>query len=149
MTNELTVLEALQTVIETELSDFLPSTKSDPEPEYGVVIDFPDVDQMPKKNMFYLQPDYAEFSNMAVQSDLSEFKISVFILCKRDSQENLTIKSYGYFKALYELLRTDISLNGTVDLTDIVDANFYPAVEGNPNVRGVEVSVSVRYTKDF
>ena len=144
MTNELTVLEALKTVIETEIQQFLPEGS-----DFGVLIDFPDVDQMPKKNMYYLQPDYAEFSNMAVQSDLSEFKISVFILCKRDTQENLTIKSYAFFKALYELLRTDISLDGTVDLTDIVDADFFPAVEGNPNVRGVEVHVSVRYTKDF
>ena len=35
------------------------------------------------------------------------------------------------------------------DFIEITDADFYPAVEGNRNIQAIEVSVSVRYTKDF
>ena len=75
--------------------------------------------------------------------------MAVFIVCRKDKQENLTRKVYGYFNAIYSLLRSNWSLDGEVDFAEITDADFYPAVEGNRNIQAIEVSVSVRYTKDF
>jgi hypothetical protein len=148
MKNELSVLLALQDVIAKKLNDFLPQDFASIS-DKNVLIDFPNVDQMPMKNMFYIQPDYAEFEALTTSSDVSSFRISVFILSKKDTKANLTILNYGYYNALCELLRSNMTLDGTVDFTDINDVTFYPAVEANPNVRGAELSLEIRYTKDY
>lgn len=148
MRNELTILNALKTVVQTQLSDYLPNTL-DSIGERNVAIDFPETDQMPMKTMLYIQPNWANYENLSTESDLSVFGITVFIVCKKDTQENLTRKIYGYFNALYELLRTNITLDGEVDFVSITDADFYPAVEGNRNIQAIEVSITVTYTKDF
>ena len=101
------------------------------------------------KTMLYIQPNWADYENLSTESDFSTFGIALFIICKKDTQENLTKKIYGYFNALYSLLRTNISLDGEVDFSSITDADFYPAVEGNRNVQAIEVSIAVSYTKDF
>lgn len=148
MKNELSVLLALQDVIAKRLNDFLPQDFASIS-DKNVLIDFPNVDQMPMKNMFYIQPDYAEFEALTTSSDVSSFRVSVFILSKKDTKANLTILNYGYYNALCELLRSNMTLDGTVDFTDINDVTFYPAVEANPNVRGAELSLEIRYTKDY
>lgn len=148
MKNELTIMKKLQEVIQTQLNSYLPSTL--PTISTGnVEIDFPDIDKMPKNVMFYLQPNYADYEPLSTESDSSLFNVSVFIICKKDKQENLTEKVYGYFNALYALLRNNIGLDNTVDFVDVNNADFYPAVEGNANVKATEVGCSVRYTKDF
>ena len=86
---------------------------------------------------------------LTTSSDVSSFRVSVFILSKKDTKANLTILNYGYYNALCELLRSNMTLDGTVDFTDINDVTFYPAVEANPNVRGAELSLEIRYTKDY
>lgn len=148
MKNELSVLLALQDVIAKKLNDFLPQDFASIS-DKNVLIDFPNVDQMPMKNMFYIQPDYAEFEALTTSSDVSSFRVSVFILSKKDTKANLTILNYGYYNALCELLRSNMTLDGIVDFTDINDVTFYPAVEANPNVRGAELSLEIRYTKDY
>ena len=148
MKNELSILNALAGVIQHQLSGYLDENLTSIG-ERNVAIDFPETDQMPMKTMFYIQPNWANYENLSTESDLSAFGISVFIVCKKDTQENLTKKTYGYFNALYELLRTNISLGGEVDFASITDADFYPAVEGNRNIQAIEVSIAVTYTKDF
>ena len=148
MKNELTILNALAGVIRHQLNGYLMHNLS-PISERNVTIDFPETDQMPMKTMLYIQPNWANYENLSTESDLSTFGIALFIVCKKDTQENLTKKIYGYFNALYELLRTNISLDGEVDFASITDADFYPAVEGNKNIQAIEVSISVTYTKDF
>lgn len=148
MKNELSILNQLKTVIQTQLNSHLDSTLPSID-QHNVQIDFPDTDQMPKNVMFYLQPNWSEYEALSTESDASTFNIAVFVICKKDKQENLTKKIYGYFNALYSLLRTNIGLDGYVDFCDINDAEFYPAVEGNRNVQAVETAVSIRYTKDF
>jgi len=148
MKNELTILTQLKTVIQTQLNGHL-ETGLEQINEHNVQIEFPDVDQMPKTIMFYIQPNWADYETLSTESDYSNFNVAVFIICKKDKQENLTRKIYGYFNALYSLLRSNIGLSGHVDFCDITNADFYPAVEGNRNVQAVEASVSIRYTKDF
>jgi len=149
MKNELTVLLALQEVIITKLNDYLPEEGFPAISEGNVLIDFPIVDQMPFKTMFYIQPDYAEFEGLTTSSDASNFRISVFIVNKKDTKANLTILNYGYYNALCELLRSNRDLDGAVDFVDIENVTFYPALEANPGVRGAELSLAIRYTKDY
>ena len=148
MTNELSILNRLKTVIQTQLNGYLPEG-FDQIGERNVIIDIPDTDQMPMKTMLYIQPNWANYESLSTESDASTFNMAVFIVCRKDKQENLTRKVYGYFNAMYSLLRSNWSLDGEVDFIEITDADFYPAVEGNRNIQAIEVSVSVRYTKDF
>lgn len=148
MRNELTILNSLKAVIQSQLNNHL-GIGLEQIGDRNVTVDFPDTDQMPMKTMLYIQPNWANYETLSTESDSSLFNIAVFIVCRKDSQENLTRKVYGYFNALYSLLRSNWSLDGEVDFTEIADADFYPAVEGNRNIQAIEVSVSVRYTKDF
>ena len=148
MKNELTILEQLRVVLQSDLNDHLEEGLEGIQ-EGSVVVDFPDTDLMRFQTVLYIQPNWADYESLSTQSDSSVFNVSIFILCKRDRKEELTRKIYGYFNAVYSLLRNDISLGGMVDFTDVDNAEFYPAVEGNRNVQGVEISVSIRYTKDF
>lgn len=148
MRDELTILNSIKAVIQVQLNSHL-AQGMETISERNVAVDFPDTDQMPMKTMLYIQPNWANYEALTTKSDNSLFNIAIFIVCKKDKQENLTRKVYGYFNALYSLLRTNWSLDGEADFTEITDADFYPAVEGNRNVQAIEVSVSVRYTKDY
>lgn len=148
MRNELVIINSLKTVIQSQLNSHL-AQGLETITEKNVAIDFPETDQMPMKTMLYIQPNWANYEALTTESDSSLFNMAVFIVCKKDKMENLTRKVYGYFNALYSLLRTNWSLDGEADFTEITDADFYPAVEGNRNVQAIEVSVSIRYTKDF
>lgn len=147
MKNELTALKGLRDTIEAHLNEYIP-----PELEGigagQVVIDYPDVDKMAQPTMFFVYPDYAEYEPSTTCSDNVDFRISVFLLCKRDTQENLIVKTYGYYNALYHLLKDNTSLDGVIDQTRINDADF-DQIEGNPNVHGALVSVSTIFEKDF
>ncbi len=146
--SELDIMKAMVSVISTELNSHL--AQDIPEITEGqVVLDLPDPDKMPFSNMFYVLPDYAEYEEKTTESDRASFRLTVFILCKRDTGENLTEKSHGYYNALRDLLRTDTTLGALVDFTFVESATFYPAVDANPNVRGVEVSVRTTYELDF
>lgn len=148
MTNELTVLTALKNTIINNLNDYL-ATGITGISKDNVLIKFPDPDQMPKRVMFYIQPDWAEYENLATTNDATEFHVNIFILCKRSAHETLELESYAYFNALYELLRRNMTLGGEVDFTEVDTANFYAAVEATGNITGTEVAVTINFTKDF
>lgn len=143
--NELTVLKQLRDIIDAGLNPVTPVTPKTAD----VVIDFPDVDEMPFKSTVYLLPDYAEYETLATTNDRAEFRVQMFILAKRDTQANLAEKVYGIYNSIYDLLRKDMDLSGYVDFTEVRNATFYPAVEMNKNVQGIEASVAITYTKDF
>ncbi len=153
MKNELTVLTALRNVIDAGLNPTPPQTKGDPEPtpteQIPVVIDFPNVDKMPARRTVYLLPDYAEYETLATTNDRAEFRVTMFILCKRDTKANLVTKVYEIYNQIYDLLRRNIDLDGVADFTEVQSATFYPAVEMNESVQGIESTVSITYTKDY
>lgn len=148
MTNELTILEALKTVLITDVNNYLPE-QCTPLSCKNVVFDYPDVDNMPSDVTVFVNGNYAEYTELATINDESTFTVSVFLIVKRDTKSNLTEKMYKYFNGIYQAIRKSMSLNGTVDFTMITDADFYPAIEANKNVQGVEITVAVHYTKDF
>ena len=166
--NELSVLQQLREVIDAginpeeedilqeetldeELTDETPSADPEPEPpeEIPVLIDFPGVDKMPARNVVYMLPDYAEYESLATVNDRAEFRVNLWILCKRAPKADLTTKVYQIYNDIYELLRSDTDLGGYVDFCEVRSADFYPSVEMNENVQGIEVSLAVQYTKDW
>ena len=170
--NELSVLQQLRDVVDAglnpeaeeilqeetldeELTDETPSADPEPEPEpepaevIPVLIDFPSVDQMPAPSTVFMLPDYAEYESLATVNDRAEFRVNVWILCKRAPKADLTTKVYQIYNEIYELLRKDTDLGGYVDFSEVRSADFYPAVEMNKNVQGIEMSLAIQYTKDW
>ena len=148
MKNELTVLTQLRQTIADHINEYLAEGLDGVHTD-SVVIKWPNVDQMKRRVMFFIQPDYAEYDNLATTNDFSEFHVKVFIFCKRGAHTTLEQEGYGYYNGLYELLRRDSHLGGYVDFTRIVQADFYNAVDSTGNVSGTEVDISIQYTKDF
>ena len=148
MTNELTVLQAIQTVLISNVNQYLEQGWTALSAK-NVIMEWPDVDNMTDDVTVFLNGNYAEYEELATINDVSTFTVSVFLLVKRDTVSNLTIKMYKYFNGIYQALRQSMSLGGVVDFTMVTDADFFPAVEANKNVQGVEITLAVHYTKDF
>lgn len=148
MTNELTVLEAIQSVLISNVNQYLDEGYTALSSN-NVIMEWPDVDGMTDDVTVFLNGNYAEYEELATTNDQSTFTVSIFLLVKRDTISNLTTKMYRYFNGIYQALRKSMSLNGVVDFTMVTDADFFPAVEANKNVQGVEITVAVHYTKDF
>lgn len=148
MINELDVIEQVVKVIQQSLNDYL-DERYPVISDKQVVIDFPNVDKMPYSTMIYVQPSYSEYKGLTTNSDQADFRVSVFILVKKDTKNNLTLKRFAYYNALYNLLRRNTTLDAYVDRTYFNDTTFYPAVDANENVQGSESSLSVIFTKDF
>ncbi len=148
MTNELTVLEAIQSVLISNVNQYLDEGYT-PLSSNNVIMEWPDVDGMKDDVTVFINGNFAEYEELATTNDQSTFTVSIFLLVKRDTISNLTTKMYRYFNGIYQALRKSMSLNGVVDFTMVTDADFFPAVEANKNVQGVEITVAVHYTKDF
>ena len=148
MTNELTIINKLKEVISRELNNYL-DNEIEPINEKAVEIDAPDVDHMKYPTSIYIQPNYSSYENLTVRSDFAEGRYAVFILCNRDTQTNLTIKTLSYSKALYECLKRNPTLNEVSDFTMIESSDFFMRVEGNENIKGVEISVVVQYAMEY
>lgn len=148
MTNEIDILNGLKEVISKELNNYL-DDGIEPINEKAVEVDAPDVDRMKYPTSIYIQPNYSSYENLTVRSDFAEGRYAVFILCKRDTQTNLTIKTLSYAKALYECLKKNPTLNEIADFTMIESSDFFMRVEGNENIKGVEISVVVQYAMEY
>lgn len=148
MTNEIDILNGLKEVISRELNNYLDNGIEHID-ERAVEIDAPDVDHMKYPTSIYIQPNYSSYENLTVRSDFAEGRYAVFILCKRDTQTNLTIKTLSYAKALYECLKRNPTLNEVSDFTMIESSDFFMRVEGNENIKGVEISVVVQYAMEY
>jgi len=157
MKTELQVLKQLETYIPTNLNSYIDNPhNSDPEDldivditSSNVLIDYPDTDKMPCPTMFYIVPDIVNFENLTMSSDVAFFDVTVFLLCKKDKQENLITKIFAYYAALYECIKADISLGGYVDDTDMSTMEFFPAVEGQKTIVGMEIHLKLQFTKDY
>lgn len=154
MKSELGILNKLQQIIATKINDYLDedleNTGELPTLSIeNVKVDYPDTDTMPKSTMIYLEPDSENIETLTNQSDLASFSVTAYILVKRDLQENLLKKVFGYSTALYSLLKKDQSLDGYVDFINIEYMQFYPAVEANPNIKAIELTILINWSKDW
>jgi len=147
MINELDVTKQLVKVIQEHLNECLPEGYAITAKQ--VILDFPDVDKMPYSTSIYVYPEYSENVESTTTSDEINFRLLIFVLCKRDTQSNLTEKSFAYYNSLYYLLRNNTTLDNYIQDTKVISVNFYPDIEGNPNVRGSKIEIITNFEKDF
>lgn len=149
MKNELTILTTLRSFIAANINTYLPSGAAAVAGKSVVLNVYPAVESMTSNETIFIVPDYAEYENFATTNDASFFHVSVVIFCKRDTIANLQTRVYDLYNALFELLRSTQGLGGAVDFVDISTAIFDMAVEMNRSVQGIEVPLTIRYTKDY
>jgi len=148
MTNELTVLEALQSVLISNVNQYLQEGWTQLTNK-NVIMEWPAVEDMTADATVFINGNYGEFEELTTLTDASTFTISIFLMVKRDTRANLQTKMFTYFNAIYSAIRKSMDLNHTVDFSMITDADYFPAIEANKNVSGVEITLAVHYTKDF
>lgn len=153
MKTEMQVLDRLRQVIAESIADHFSEDGGGADlgpigPE-NTSIDFPDVDSMRKSTMFYIQPEDGNLEQLGMGSDLATLGSSVFILCKGSSNETLVRRVFGYYTALYALIRGEPTLGGFIDDARITDMEYYPAITPQASVTAIEARVQLQWTKQF
>lgn len=154
MKTELQVLNKLKDVIATQLNNWLKedeenSGKLNPITKDNVIIDFPDPDHMPKSTVFYIEPETSDIEDLTSMADLEQMTVTVYIMCKRDKNEVLIQKVFGYFTALFALIRNNMTLDEFVDFTKITTMEFYPYVDATKGISCVEATLVIQFEKPY
>jgi hypothetical protein len=152
MKTEMQVLERFKEILASQIGEHVADGD---EEELGAItqnnikIDFPDVDRMRGNTMFFIQPDYENLEQLSMGSDLATMQVTVFLLCKGASSEELVRRVFGYYTAFYILLRRNQTLDGFIDFARITDMDYYPAVTASATITAIEVSLQLQWSKDF
>ena len=150
MKTEMDVLRRLKETIETQLNNFITNEsivgKID---KNNVVIDFPDVDNMPRNTMFYIEPESEQIENLTVCSDQAQMGATVYIMLKKDKHETLIEKVFEYFNYLYCLLRSNQDLDSFIDFLEITNMEYFPAVTASNTIVAIEATLALQWSKDF
>ena len=117
--------------------------------ENSVLIDFPDVDNMRKDTVIYIQPDYENFEALSLHADQATLNLTLTILTKGARSDVLIKRVFGYFTSLCSLIHQDRSINGFVDYAEVTDMDYYPAVTAAKTVVGIEATVRLIWDRTF
>lgn len=150
MKTEIQVLEKLKAIIITNIGTYFDEDISLSEvSDLNVKIDFPDIDNMRKNNMFYIQPDYETLEQLSINSDIANMNIKLFFLCKGAKSEELIKRVFAYYSAFYIMLKNNQTLDGFIDFAKITDMDYYPAVSEIANITAIEVKLELMWSKEF
>lgn len=151
MRTEYEVMEALKSFTLEHIAeeyDALPSASS-LLGDIDVVMSSPDPDNMPSKDVIYLEFNNGESEEDTVMSDKAAMAIDVFFVCARETQEVLQKKCWGYYSAFYKMLKKDQSLGGAVDLAYLSDWEWYPYVTAKPGASAIKAIFVLTWQKTF
>lgn len=148
MTSELDILNGLHDVLIRDINDYT-SNSVEGMDDKSIVVDFPDIDNMRKPTMIFLQPNWTDYETLTYDSDQSNFTISVFLVAKKASSTVLQEKLFALYDGLYKLLKTNNTLDSLVAYTVVQSMDYYPALTADNNVKGIEVSIQVVFEKSW
>lgn len=146
MTTELEILQGLSKVLERDLNDYLSIVKMD---KNNIDVAFPDIDNMRKPVMIFLQPNYSDYDALTYTSDQSNFTLSLFIVAKRDKPSVLQDKVFDVYDGVYRLLKKNNTLDSLVGYVVVQSMDYYPQLTGTEDVKGIEVSINAVFEKDW
>lgn len=150
MKTELDVLEALRETIMNGVGKYSAGDNSlSTLTDKSVVIDYPEPEGMNTDTVFFITPDYENFSSLTLGSDSAEFSTKVTIMCKGAKYSTLLRRVFLAFNALYLLLRQNQTLSGFVDSITLESMDYYPTVTESKGVVAIETSLTVMWDKQF
>ena len=148
MTSEISIIQGLHDILVRDLNDYT-SNAVEGMDDKSIVIDFPEVDNMRKPTMIFLQPNWANYEPLTYQADQTSYTMSVFIVAKKASSTVLQDKVFALYDALYRLLKTNNTLDSLVAWVSVESMDYYPALTADASVKGIEVSVQCVFEKDW
>jgi hypothetical protein len=152
MKTEMQVLERLKATMVSQLNSYI-ETQGNIAPESidasNIEIDFPDPDSMRKNSMLYIQPDNESLEALSMSSDIATMNASVFILCKGARSSALIHKVFGYYSALYRMLRSNQTLSGYIEGLMVTDMDYFPQVSASRTMTAIEVHLQMQWSKEF
>lgn len=146
MMSELEILQGLKEVLERDLNEYTTNVKMD---KNNIELAFPDIDNMRKPIMIFIQPNYSDYEELTYSSDQTNFTISLFIVAKRDKPSSLQDKVFEVYDAVYRLLKLNNTLDSLVAYMVVQSMDYYPALTGTEDVKGIEVSIQAMFEKDW
>lgn len=152
MKTEMQVLERLKETIASQLNPLIENSDGVlPEDidAQNVEINFPDTDNMRKNSMFYIQPDGENLEDLSMSSDIATMDSTIFILCKGSACSTLIKKVFGYYSALYSLLRGNQTLDGFVESIRLTNMEYYPAVTASKTMTAIEAHIQIQWAKEI
>lgn len=152
MKTEIQVLEKLKETIASHLNQYLENQDGvilDAINEQNIEIDFPDTDNMKKNTMFYIQPDGETLEDLSLSSDLATMDATIFIMCKGAKNAILIKKVFGYYSALYRLLRSYQTLDGFIEGLRNSEIEYYPALTASLSMTAIEVHITMQWSKEL
>ena len=109
-----------------------------------VCFDF-DIDKNKKDLMIFLLPENDNVSNLSIYDDEIESDLTIYLIHRNDTKEYLFKKTIRSVKSLTKLLKNNRTLNNKVGDLQINNAEYYHAVEGNENIKGAEIGITIKY----
>ena len=153
MKTEMMVLERLRDTIIQKIGEHFSADEGCadlvPLDEKSVVIDFPDVDNMRKDCMVYIEPDYENFEALSLMADQATMNVTVTILVKGAPHTTLIKRVFGYFTALCSMIAEGRELSGFVDYTEVKDMDYYPYVTAGKSQSAIEATLRIRWDRIF
>lgn len=146
MISELDILKGLHDILIRDINNFT-SNAVEGMDDKSIVCDYPNIDNMRKPTMIFIQPNYSDMEKLTYSSDQSAYTMSIFIIAKKDKPSVLQDKVFALYDALYQLLKTNNTLDSLVAWVSIESMDYYPALTADGNVKGIEVSVQCVFEK--
>ena len=148
MTSELDIMNGLHDVLIRDINDYT-SNAVEGMDDKSIVVDFPDVDNMRKPTMIFIQPNYSDYEALTYSSDQTSFTMSVFLVAKKASSKVLQDKVFALYDGLYKLLKTNNTLDSIVDWVGVNSMDYYPQLTATETVKGIEVSIQCVFEKSW
>lgn len=115
----------------------------------NVVVDFPDIDNMPKNVMFFVTPEDGYMEPLTTGGDSTDMTVQVYVVCKKDTRVNLIRRAFGYYSALWMMLKNNQTLDNYVDFIDVTNFDYYPATDNTGTCVIVQATLDVRWEKQY
>ena len=148
MTSELDIIKGLHDILVRDINSYT-SNAVEGMDDKSIVCDFPDIDNMRKPTMIYLQPNYSDYEPLTYSSDQTAYTMSIFIVAKKASSQVLQEKVFALYDAVYRLLKTNNTLDSIVAWVGVQTMDYYPALTADAGTKGIEVSIQCVFEKDW
>lgn len=148
MTSELDIMRGLHDVLIRDINDYT-SNAVEGMDDKNIVIDYPDIDNMRKPTMIYIQPNYSDYEPLTYSADQTSFTMSVFLVAKKASSTVLQDKLFALYDGLYRLLKTNNTLDSIVAWVGVNSMEYYPQLTATETVKGIEVSIQCVFEKSW
>lgn len=144
------ILNSLEEVIINDLNSHIEDLNTtdltlDYIDENNVVMFELDIDKNKRSVMLFILPENSNHNRITMDDDEVVSQVSIYVICRDDTKQNLYKKVLRYTKSIFNLLKDNNTLNNAVGDIQVNDTEYYHAVEGNEFIKGSEIVINLFY----